>query len=823
MSGLATFIDVVIPIAIPNLLTYRVPRELEGYVQFGQRVVVQLGRSKLYTAVVHRVHDQPPQAYEAKYIESLLDEVPIVTKKQMRLWEWMAEYYMCTLGEVLGSALPSSLKLASETKIVAHPDIEELDASSLTDREFLLMEALELRKVLEIAEVAEILEIKTVQPIIKSLIEKGFATTEEELKHRYKPKTEERLSLHPRLENEDLLSEVFDQLEKRARKQSELLLCYLRERETQGHSIGKVALQKMAGADSTVAKKLIEKEVFVTETVEIDRIGPFKGEHQEIKDLSEDQQRALQEIKDHYEDKDVVLLHGVTGSGKTEVYVKLIEECIARGEQVLYLLPEIALTTQLIQRLQKYFGDQIGVFHSKFNQQERAETWKRTMSGEANSYSIIMGARSSVFLPFRKLGLVIVDEEHESSFKQYDPAPRYNGRDAGVVLGMLHKAKVLLGSATPSIESYFNTTEGRYGLVEMKHRFGGVVLPEILTANIRKELQRKTMKSHFTSFLLEEMKEALERDEQIILFQNRRGYSPFWQCHTCGWVPECDRCDVSLTYHKHVHHLNCHYCGYTSSPPLKCQACGSHDLRSVGFGTEKIEEDLKELFPEARVARMDLDTTRSKNAYQNILRSFDQHEIDILVGTQMVTKGLDFERVSLVGVLNADQMLKFPDFRAYERAFQLMTQVAGRAGRKHKRGKVIIQTYDPEHWVIHQVIDNDYDAMYRREVIERKEYKYPPHTRLIKLNMRHRNEGFLRASAHELAAQLRQHLGDRVVGPEAPYVARINNQYHQNILLKVERTASPAQFKKVLQDTIDNFRQDKEKRAIRFVPDVDPA
>lgn len=822
MSNLATFIDVVLPIAVPRLLTYRVPRELEDAVFFGQRVVVQLGKSKLYTGVVHKVHDQPPKDYEAKYIESLLDEVPIVTRKQMRFFEWMAEYYMCTLGEVLGAALPSSLKLASETKVVLADFPEDTDTSHLSDKEFLVLEALEIRKVLQLEELSEILQVKNVQPILNGLIKKGFATTEEELKHRYKPKYEDYVLLNPTYYEDEKLGAVLNELEKKAPKQMEFMLAYLKADPTYKNGAHKVSLQKETQTTAAVSKSLFQKQVLLLESREVDRIGAYSGERTDKKSLSEEQEVALESIKSQFEEKDVVLLHGVTGSGKTEIYVHLIREALQRGEQVLYLLPEIALTTQLIDRLQKYFGDLIGVYHSKFNRDERAETWKRCLNQDDNQYQIIIGARSSVFLPFKNLGLVIVDEEHESSFKQFAPAPRYNGRDAAVVLGMGSKAKILLGSATPSIESKFNAENGRYGFTPLIHRFGDVILPEIQCADIRKELKRKTMQGNFTSFLYEEVKDTLKRGKQVILFQNRRGFAPLWRCKTCGWIPECERCDVSLTYHKKVHNLSCHYCGYSTSPPLKCNACGSDDLQNVGFGTEKIEEEIQELFPEARIARMDLDTTRSKDAYRKILTQFDRQEVDILVGTQMVTKGLDFEHVALVGILNADQMLHFPDFRSFERAYQLMTQVAGRAGRKHERGKVIIQTYDPEHWVIRKVMEGDYEGMYRHELIERKGFKYPPYMRLIRLNMRHKNEAFLKVSAIELAAHLRSLLGDRVVGPEAPPVARVNNYYHQNILLKLERDASPARFKKVLLETIDQFRADKKKRAIRFIPDVDP-
>jgi primosomal protein N' (replication factor Y) len=823
MSDQATFVDVIIPIAIPNLLTYRVTRELEEHIRFGQRVIVQLGRSKLYTAVVHKVHNHPPKNYEARYIEYLLDDVPLVNKKQMKLWEWMASYYLCTLGEVVGMALPSSLKLASESKVVLNQDFQAIDTSKLNDNEFLILEALELRKELTIAEISEILGIKTVQPLIKRLIEYGQITTEEELKQRYKPKTEAVVLLAKAYHDEELLHDLCQQLEKRAVKQLDVLMAYLREDADYTQGVARATLHKVSGSAAAAVKSLIEKGVFDLYERHVDRLSQYDGERSAEKDLSEAQDRALQEVKTAFETKEVVLLHGVTGSGKTEIYVRLISETIARGEQVLYLLPEIALTTQLITRLQRYFGDQVGVYHSRFNQQERAETWFKTMRHDGKGYPIIIGARSAVFLPYDKLGLIIVDEEHEPSFKQYDPAPRYNGKDTAIVLGVFHGAKVLLGSATPSIETYFNAQEGRYGLVTLNQRFGDVVMPEIQCADMRKELKRKTMRENFTGFLIEAMEATLREGKQIILFQNRRGYAPMWQCHTCGWIPECTRCDVSLTYHKRVHHLNCHYCGYTESPPTKCKACGSTDIRTVGFGTEKIEEDLETLLPKARVARMDLDTTRSKHAYSKLLTAFGDGEIDILVGTQMVTKGLDFDNVALVGVLNADILLRFPDFRSMERAFQLMVQVSGRSGRKKERGQVVIQTYDPEHWVIRKVIDYDYEGLYRHELIERKKFLYPPFVRLIRLSLRHKDKHFLKVAALEFANDLRAKIGDRVIGPEAPFIERINNMYHQNILLKLERDGSPAKFKLAIQDVIDHFKADQKKRAIRIVPDVDPA
>jgi primosomal protein N' (replication factor Y) (superfamily II helicase) len=816
------FVDVIIPIAIPNLLTYRIPHSMSEFIRVGQRVVVQLGRSKMYTAIVNEVHARVPQKYEAKYIESILDESPIVTSTQLAFWKWMASYYMCTLGEVASTALPSSLKLASETKILLQEHYRELDDSILTDKEFLILEGLEIHGEMNLVEIAELLDQKAVMPLIKSMIDKRFVITVEDLKLRYKPKTAEFVYLHPSLHNEEKLQEAFSQIENRAPKQLEMLLAYLREDPDYQLGVSKVKLQKMVNGDAQLSKKLVEKEVFEIRVREIGRLSEYQLELEKDKELSEDQERALKEIKQSFEKKDVCLLYGVTGSGKTEVYVSLIRETLERGEEVLYLIPEIALTTQLIKRLQKYFGNQVGVFHSKFNVQERAEIWLNTLKSGDSQSKLIVGARSSLFLPFNKLGLIIIDEEHENSFKQYDPAPRYHARDSSVVLAKMHGAKVLMGSATPSIESFWNAEKDRYGIVEMSSRYGNILLPEVQCADIRSELKRKTMKNHFTSFLLEQMDETLKKGQQIILFQNRRGYSPLWQCSTCGWVPHCTRCDVSLTYHKRVHHLNCHYCGYTIEPPKTCEVCGNHDLKLLGFGTEKIEEELALHFPDAKAARMDLDTTRSKHAYQEIIGAFEEKEIDILVGTQMVTKGLDFEHVGLVGILNADLLLNFPDFRSFERAFQLMTQVAGRAGRKHERGKVVVQTYTPDHWVIRKVMDHDFESLYKQELIERLNFQYPPFFRLIKLTLKHKDEKIVRASSIDLGQALRLKLEERVIGPETPYIGRINNQYLRNIMIKIERNTSPATVKDYIKACIAQLVSHPDYKALRVVLDVDP-
>ncbi|PCJ86741.1 MAG: primosomal protein N' [Flavobacteriales bacterium] len=823
------FIDVILPLAVPKTYTYRIPFELNDLAEKGKRVVVQFGKSKLYSALIKNIHKSPPQDYTAKYIDSILDENPVVNEKQFELWEWMSAYYLCTIGEVMNAALPRGLKLSSETRIVFNEDFGN-DYSSLNDEEFLLLEALEKNHMLCIEDVCAILDKKTVYPVIKSLIEKGAVVVEEELKERYKPKIVQYVKLWDEFHNEEKLKNVFDDLN-RAPKQLELLMAYIdmsRHYSENPIEVKKIELQKRVNATATVVNQLVKKGVF--EVIDKHEGRLISGEKTKgLVELSKPQQKAFDSIKVQFEKKDAVLLHGVTSSGKTEIYVKLIEETIKQGKQVLYLLPEIALTTQIIKRLQKYFGDKIGVYHSKFNVNERVEVWNglqvrnhSTKREEVRNFQIILGARSALFLPFSKLGLVIVDEEHENSFKQYNPAPRYQARDAAIVLAKIHGAKTLLGSATPSIESYRNARNEKFGLVELKERFGDVQLPEIFVADIKEAARKKQMKSHFSPMLMEEMETALGNNEQIILFQNRRGFSPFMQCETCVNIPQCKKCDVSLTYHKYFNELRCHYCGYRISLPKTCIACGDTNLKLKGFGTEKIEEELPVFFPEAKVARMDLDTTRSKNAYQRIITEFEEGAIDILVGTQMVTKGLDFDNVTLVGILNADNMLGFPDFRAFERSFQLMAQVSGRAGRKKKRGKVIIQTMDPYHTIIQQVIPNDYQSMYENEIYHRKNFSFPPFCRLIELTLRHRDIQKVNAAADFFSKNLRKKFGKRVLGPEFPVIPRIRNLYNKNILLKIEKDISLKKVKILLQDEIVNFKSDNEFKSVRVSVDVDP-
>lgn len=821
------FIDVILPLALPQAFTYRVPFEWNNYLVIGQRVIVEFGfkGKKQYSAIVNKIHSNPPKQFAAKYITSILDEHAIVNQTQLDFWWWLSEYYMANIGDVMNVALPGGLRLASETKVLLHPNYQDV-LEDLSDDEYLVVEALEVRNVLDLNEIAEILNLKNIQVKIKELIEKKAVMVEEEIKQRFRPKLIDYVRLTETASVENNLKEIFDDLE-RAPKQLEVLMNFIQLNQRYSSSpkeVKKLQLQKVSNVSSGLINELVKKEVFEVYQVEAGRLTK-RSISQVKKELNESQAIALAEIRNNFLEKDVVLLHGVTSSGKTEVYIKLIEEAIQNGKQVLYLLPEIALTTQIVQRLQAIFGEKVGVYHSRFNENERVEVWNNVLkfnAGHFEDFQIILGARSALFLPFNQLGLVIVDEEHENTFKQYDPSPRYQARDAAIVLAKMQQAKVLLGSATPSVETYRNAEEGKYGLVQLTKRHGNVKLPEILVTDIKEATKKKKMKSHFSPELLKMMEECLAVKKQIILFQNRRGYSPILLCETCGNTPQCVNCDVSLTYHKFKRELNCHYCGYHINLPQVCPSCGDTNLHVKGFGTEKIEEELAIFMPEAKIARMDLDTTRAKKAYHQIITAFEEKEIDILVGTQMVTKGLDFEDVGLVGVLNADNMLHFPDFRAFERSYQLMSQVAGRAGRKEDRGKVLIQSYNPDHQIIRQVIDSDFAGMYKNELIDRRNFHYPPFYRLISLTLRHRDKAKVYSAAHYLAKAMHEKFGKRVLGPEEPGIARVRNFYHQNIMLKLEKKASQKKGKELLQKIILDFSTLAEYKSIRIGVDVDP-
>lgn len=817
------FADVLLPVPIHQVFTYRIPFELNDELKFGLRVVVPFGKSKLVTGIVTEVHERIPSAYQAKYIEYVLDEHPIITKKQFQFWSWISQYYMAPLGDVMNASLPANFKLSSESKIVLHPDFE--NNLELDEREQLVVDSLHANDQMDLKQLSALLGIKTIQHLIKKMIDKRIVLSFEALNERFSPKTVLCYTLTETFLDGSLLATLLADLERKSttKKQVDALLMLFKEGNYRGNQIQPVLKKTLIdqGVSLSALQTLEKNGVIESVRVEVSRLKGFGKDVKEKKELTQAQKDALQKVKESQEKNIVTLLHGVTGSGKTELYVELIEEQLANGKQVLFLIPEIALTTQLIDRLSAYFGEQIGVYHSKFNQNERVEIWNTVLANDPTKFRLIIGARSSIFLPFQELGLIIVDEEHENTFKQTDPSPRYNARDASIVLAHLHNAKVLLGTATPSIESYFNAKSGKYGLVELSERYLGLQMPEILCANLRSEKKNQSMQSHFSGLLLCNIQEALARDEQVILFQNRRGYTPMWSCDVCAWTPRCKNCDVSLTYHKQTNTLKCHYCSHITPPVGSCGACGSNRLKMVGFGTEKIEDELSLLLPNVIIQRLDLDSTRSKNAYETILTEFENRQINILVGTQMITKGLDFDNVGLVGVLDADMLLNRPDYRAFERAFQLMVQVAGRAGRKNKKGKVIIQTSNPDHWVLERVKEHDFKGFYDTEIQERQMFFYPPYYKIIDLTLRNTDEIKLNSAAQNLVDKLRPVFKERVVGPEFPIIKRIQNFYIKEIKIKIEKDAPERKVKEKLQEIIDLFYAEPSNKSTRLSIDVD--
>jgi len=812
------FIDVILPIPLEKEFTYSINKDEAVFLKPGMRVAVQFGKSKIYAALVTKVHQDPPQVYEAKEIEHILDEEPIVTHQQLKLWSWISRYYMCSKGEVMRAALPSAFLLESETIILKNHNVE-IDESLLKDDEFLIYEALQYQSLLRIQEIINITGKKNVLPVIKRLIEKSVITVQEEIYEQYKPKLVRYVKLHTNFVQEEALRSLLESMT-RAPKQREVLMHLFTLQVKVAKPIKVADLVKASNSSSAVIKTLIDKEILQEYSVQTDRVDSQGGENIETKQLNEFQLNALNEIQHIFKEKEVCLLHGVTSSGKTEVYVKLIENILNDGKQVLYLLPEIALTTQLITRLQQYFGDKLTVYHSKYSVNERVEAWNNVKNGKSKA-QVVIGARSSVLLPFTNLGLIIVDEEHESSFKQYDPAPRYHARDTAIVLANMFSAKVVLGSATPAIETYYNTKEGKYGMVQLTRRYGNVLMPEINLVDIKTKYRKKEMTGHFSDTLLENIQEALKEGEQVILFQNRRGYSPVVECNTCGHSPQCPNCDVSLTFHNFKNQLRCHYCGYHMAMQQQCMACSSSDLSTKGFGTEQIEKELQQLFPEHVIGRMDQDTTRGKYGYEKIISRFEQEEIDILVGTQMLSKGLDFRNVSLVGIMNADNLLNFPDFRAHERSYQLMQQVAGRAGRTKKRGKVLIQTYNPFHQILQQVSVNDYLGMYKDQIEERHQYKYPPFYRIIKITGKHKDYNRVNDAVAWFAKSLRSVFKENVLGPEFPPISRIRNQYHKNILIKIPQGQSLGKTKEAIRKIKASFESVKEFSGVRIIINVD--
>ena len=816
------YVDVIVPLPIASQYTYSVPAELEESVQEGCRVVVSFGQKKFYTAIVTKVHYVAPENYETKDVEEVLDTSPVILPTQFRFWEWLSTYYLCTLGDVYKAAMPSGMKLESETLVAYN---EEFEATvPLPKNEQRILDLLNDDKEQCVTQLQKASGLKSILPIIKRLLEKQAIFVKEDLKRNYKPRTEARVRLTEAYSTEHALRELFDNLG-RAKKQLSLLMKYIELSGWMGTAstlkeVSKKDLLDKTGASVSILNSLVEKGVLETYYYEIGRLDKSIKGTLSLNPLNVAQERAFTAIRNSFQEKSVCLLHGVTSSGKTEIYIHLIEEVLRKGQQILYLLPEIALTTQITERLKRVFGHRLGVYHSKFPDAERVEIWKKQLTDE--SYDIILGVRSSIFLPFKRLGLIIVDEEHENTYKQQEPAPRYHARSAAIMLASMYGAKVLLGTATPSVESYFNARKGKYGLVQLKERYKEIRLPHIELVDIKELTRQKRMKGPFSPVLVKEIRSALDRKEQVILFQNRRGFAQMIECRTCGWIPKCKNCDVSLTFHKRLNQLTCHYCGYTQSVAASCPACGGVELLNRGIGTERIEEDIQLTFPDVRVARMDLDTTRSRTAYEKIIADFEQGKTDILIGTQMISKGLDFNHVNVVGILNADTMLNYPDFRSYERAFQLMAQVAGRAGRKDKQGLVILQTKSPELPVISQVLNNDYEQLYEDQLAERQVFRYPPFYRLIYVYLKHRKEDVLEQAAEMAATLLRTGLGNRVLGPDKPPIARIQTLFIKKIMIKVELTASMTKVRDYLKGVQRTLSEDARFRSLIVYYDVDP-
>ncbi len=811
------FIEVILPLSLPKKFTYSVSESEYHYVKIGMLVAVPFGRAKMYTALVVAIHQNPPTLYEAKEIHQILNEKPLVNEFQIQHWQWIASYYMCAIGDVFRCAMPSAFILESETIISQKQDIV-IDESELSDDEFLIYEALQHQSSLKVQDIMAILNKKNIFPVVQKLLNKNVLSLQEEMLEEYKPKLIRYIRLHHDYSSDESLIFLLDSL--KGAKQKEALMHYFQLNAQNKKPISVKQLTEVSQVSAAIVKALVDKSIFEEYYIQEDRVNFESNKLDNDLILSDAQQTAITEIKESFKTKEVSLLHGVTSSGKTEIYTRLIEEYITAGRQVLYLLPEIALTTQLVSRLTAHFGNQVAVFHSKYSNNERVEVWNQVLDN-SDKAKIVIGARSSLFLPFSNLGLIIVDEEHEQTFKQQDPSPRYHARDAAIVLALSQKAKVLLGSATPSIETYFNAQSGKFGIISIKERFGKAPLPEVELVDLKENYFKKRMKGHFSLTLIDAITEALSLGEQVILFQNRRGFSPVLECMTCGHIPQCTSCNVSLTYHKFKNQLRCHYCGYSIAKPTNCHACASVDVFTKGFGTEQIELELAALFPTKNIKRMDQDTTRGKYSFEKLIDSFKNREIDILVGTQMLAKGLDFDNVSLVGIMNADTMLYHPDFRAYERSFQMMTQVSGRAGRSDKRGKVIIQTYNVHHNIIQQVTHNDYEGMYNEQLYERQIYKYPPYFRLIKLTLKHKDFDKLKEGSMWLYQVMQQNLSMPVLGPEEPGINRIRNEYIRTIMVKIPHSSSIANTKKTIQKVLNSFEVIPQYRAIKVAANVD--
>jgi len=814
------YAQVLLPIRLPQAFTYKIPEELKGKLRFGQRVLVQFGPRRIQSALVWSTHSQKPDQ-EIKSIIGILDEQAVINEFQKELWEWMADYYLCTLGEIMKAALPAGLKLESHTRILINNEFESLEPMS--EVEELAWLYLLKNPGCSIYDLGSVLKRKNPLPIIHKLVNKGAIYLEEKLIDRYKHKTETHIQLAENYQSESDFHTLLDSL-KRAPKQMACLEAYLHNIEDLTKPAKRLIPQKKFIKEYDSSKSglnsLIKKGIFLKSQVEVSRLKGETRQLEELKELNPEQAKVLAKLKVSPKNS-VNLIHGITSSGKTEIYIHLIKASLDKGKQVLYLLPEIALTEQIISRLRKVFGSTIGVFHSKYSDSERVELWKDVLS-ESNQYKLILGARSALFLPFTNLDLVIVDEEHETSFKQHDPAPRYNARDAAIVMARIHQARVILGTATPSLETYYNAKSGKFNLLNLKKRHKDIPLPDIVVANTKEAYRKKRIKGHFTPELLEAIDQALVNKEQIILFQNRRGYSPYLECDTCGHIPKCQNCDVSLTLHKYRNQLVCHYCGYAENAKAQCPSCHNNSLRTRGMGTEGLEDETGIIFPEARIARLDMDTARSRKGYAKILGDFEEGKTDILIGTQMVSKGLDFSNVKVVGIINADNMLHFPDFRSFERSFQLMTQVSGRAGRSKDQGLVVIQSFDPTHRIIQQVLQNNYQGLYESELRERREFGYPPFTRLIRLTFKHKNIDLVNRCSHVFTKELRARWTSRILGPQAPGISKVQQYHLRQVLIKSAKGKEHKQIRAHIRDLISKMSQEKTFRSVIIQPDVDP-
>lgn len=820
---MAKFANVILPLPISGSFTYSVPSIYEDEIEVGSRVLVQFGKKNYYTGIVELVHNNQPSGYEVKEIMMVLDAKPIVRHPQLKLWNWLAEYYLCSVGEVYKAAVPSGLKVESETYILLNSDYEYDENVNLTERMALIIQLLDRNGRMKISEIERETGFKNLGTLVNKMLEIGLVLIDERIVDKYRARKETLVRLNCDRNDNEALHGFFD-IVKRARQQEKMLIAYLDlsawMQSTTPKEVLKSDLLERSGASPAVLKGLVDKGVLEIYKKEINRFTVDVSESAELPQLSNAQLAAYNSILDKWKENKVALLRGVTGSGKTEIYSHLINDVLNLGQQVLYLVPEISLTTQLTSRLQKIFGKRLLIYHSKFSDNERVDVWKKLLS--THEPLIVLGVRSSVFLPFAKLGLVIVDEEHESSYKQYDPAPRYNARDAAIVLASMHGAATLLGSATPAVETYYKAKNGRFGLVELLERFDGIRMPEVKVVDMRDQRKRKECRGLYSNPLLVASRKALGEGKQVIMFQNRRGYAPMVECKECAWVPKCKNCDVSLVFHRNIRELRCHYCGYSMTLPNLCPVCGQDSVETYGYGTERIADDLNEIFNEYRVARMDLDTTRNKDAYEDIIEDFSSHKTDILVGTQMVTKGLDFERVRVVGVLNADSILNYPDFRSNERAFNMIEQVAGRAGRKNEVGEVYVQTTDPNNQIIEKVKTHDYEGYYVEQIDERQRFAYPPFTKIVNIYLKHKDERMVNSLAVNYVLELRKIFGNRVLGPEKPIVGRVANYYIQSIMLKMEANASMRKVKDLLRTVYERVSIDKNMRSAILYYDVDP-